>query len=182
MIPRIALLGFSIECNRFAPPAERADFTGRCWLEGEAILADARGPAPSALAEMPGFVADMDAAGPWRPVPILLAMAELKRRIADDRAHEGELAREAHAALTALDAETKSLAQEIAGHDAGKAALAEANLAAQARLRDAEVALAQARGLGEGAMTVWLPRVPPMLFDADGRRLRLRAPEVAHAE
>ena len=76
MIPRIALLGFSIECNRFAPPAERADFTGRCWLEGEAILADARGPAPSALAEMPGFVADMDAAGPWRPVPILLAMAE----------------------------------------------------------------------------------------------------------
>ncbi len=72
-------------------------------------------------------------------------LATQQRRIADDRAHEGELAREAHAALTALDAETKSLAQEIAGHDAGKAALAEANLAAQARLRDAEVALAQAR-------------------------------------
>jgi len=68
-----------------------------------------------------------------------------QRRIADDRAHEGELAREAHAALTALDAETKSLAQDIAGHDRGKAALAEANLAAQARLRDAEVALAQTR-------------------------------------
>jgi len=76
MIPRIALLGFSIECNRFAPPAERADFTGRCWLEGEAIVTDARSPAPRALAEMPGFVADMDAAGPWQPVPILLAMAE----------------------------------------------------------------------------------------------------------
>ncbi|MBE1528603.1 chromosome segregation protein [Sphingopyxis sp. OAS728] len=72
-------------------------------------------------------------------------LATQQRRIADDRAHEGELAREAHAALTALDTETKSLAQEIAGHDAGKAALAEANLAAQARLRDAEVALAQAR-------------------------------------
>ncbi|ALJ15387.1 chromosome segregation protein SMC [Sphingopyxis macrogoltabida] len=72
-------------------------------------------------------------------------LAAQQRRIADDRAHEGELAREAHAALTALDTETKSLAQEIAGHDAGKAALAEASLAAQARLRDAEVALAQAR-------------------------------------
>lgn len=76
MTPRIALLGFSIECNRFAPPAERVDFTSRCWLEGEAIVTDARSVAPRALAEMPGFVADMDAAGPWQPVPILLAMAE----------------------------------------------------------------------------------------------------------
>ena len=72
-------------------------------------------------------------------------LAAQQRRIADDRAHEGELAREAHAALTALDAETKKLAQDITGHDAGKAALADASLAAQARLRDAEVALAQAR-------------------------------------
>lgn len=74
--PRIALLGFSIECNRFAPVARQADFTSRCYLEGEAILADARSAAPRALAEMPGFVAEMDAAGPWQPVPILLAMAE----------------------------------------------------------------------------------------------------------
>jgi chromosome segregation protein len=72
-------------------------------------------------------------------------LAAQQRRIEADRAHEGELAREAHAALTALDAETKSLARDIAAHDAGKAALAEAHLAAQARLRDAEVALAQAR-------------------------------------
>ena len=72
-------------------------------------------------------------------------LATQQRRIADDRAHEGELAREAHGALTALDTESKSLAQDIAGHDAGKTALADANLAAQSRLRDAEVALAQAR-------------------------------------
>ncbi|HWW57427.1 MAG TPA: AAA family ATPase, partial [Sphingopyxis sp.] len=72
-------------------------------------------------------------------------LAKQQARLADDRNREGELAREAHAALTALDAETKSLANDIAGHDAGKAALAEANLAAQARLRDAEVSLAQAR-------------------------------------
>ena len=74
--PRIALLGFSIECNRFAPPATEADFRGRCWVEGAALLEDARSPTPSALGEMPGFVQDMDAAGPWQPVPLLLAMAE----------------------------------------------------------------------------------------------------------
>jgi len=72
--PRVALLGFSIECNRFAPVAGREDF--RVWLEGEAILADARARSPSALAEMPGFVAAMDRAGPWQPRPILLTMAE----------------------------------------------------------------------------------------------------------
>lgn len=61
MAPRIALLGFSIECNRFAPIASEADFS-------------ARSPAPRMLAELPGFIADMDAAGPWVPVPITLAM------------------------------------------------------------------------------------------------------------
>jgi microcystin degradation protein MlrC len=72
--PRVALLGFSIECNRFAPTAGRADF--RVWLEGEAILSDARARVPSALAEMPGFVRAMDKAGPWQPCPVLLTMAE----------------------------------------------------------------------------------------------------------
>jgi len=72
--PRIALLGFSIESNHFAPAVGREAF--RCYLEGEAILDDARDASPVALGEMPGFVADMDAAGPWQAMPILLAMAE----------------------------------------------------------------------------------------------------------
>lgn len=74
--PRIAVLGFSIECNAFAPPATRADFEGCVWLERDAITADARARAPIALPETPGFYAAMDATGPWQPVPILLAMAE----------------------------------------------------------------------------------------------------------
>jgi microcystin degradation protein MlrC len=74
--PRVALLGFSIECNRFAPPATEADFTGRVLLRGDEILKDARAAAPRALGEMPGFVADMDVAGTWEPCPVLLAMAE----------------------------------------------------------------------------------------------------------
>jgi len=67
-LKRVALLGFSIECNRFAPVATEADFRGRTWVEGEALLTEARSDAPRMLAEMPGFIADMDraaGAGPW---------------------------------------------------------------------------------------------------------------------
>ncbi len=74
--PRIALLGFSIECNKFAPPARKEHFVARTYLEGEAILTEARGATPTMLPETPGFVAAMDAAGPWRPVGVVLAMAE----------------------------------------------------------------------------------------------------------
>ncbi len=74
--PRIALLGFSIECNRFAPVATEAHFAERTLIGGAEVLAEARAPAPRMLGELPGFVADMDAAGPWQPVPSMLAMAE----------------------------------------------------------------------------------------------------------
>jgi len=74
--PRVALLGFSIECNKFAPPATKAHFLARTYLEGAAILEDARSPTPTMLPETPGFVAAMDASGPWTPVGIALAMTE----------------------------------------------------------------------------------------------------------
>ncbi len=73
---RIALLGFSIECNRFAPTATQRDFDTRCWVVGEEVVSDARSASPKALGEMPGFVADMDTDGSWEPHGILLAMAE----------------------------------------------------------------------------------------------------------
>ncbi len=76
MTKRIALLGFSIECNRFAPTATERDFATRTLLRGADMLADARAEAPRMLAELPGFVADMDAAGAWEALPVLLAMAE----------------------------------------------------------------------------------------------------------
>jgi len=76
VIPRIALLGFSIECNRFAPVATQEDFRTRTLIAGAAMLAEARAPAPRMLGEMPGFVAAMDAAGAWEPIPSVLAMAE----------------------------------------------------------------------------------------------------------
>jgi microcystin degradation protein MlrC len=74
--PRIAVLGFSIECNRFAPVATEADFRERTLLTGPDLLAEARSPAPRMLGELPGFLTAMDAAGPWTPVPSVLAMAE----------------------------------------------------------------------------------------------------------
>jgi microcystin degradation protein MlrC len=73
---RIALLGFSIECNRFAPVATEADFQTRTLIGGPDLVAEARSAAPRMLGELPGFVAAMDAAGAWEPVPGLLAMAE----------------------------------------------------------------------------------------------------------
>ena len=74
--PRIAVLGFSIECNRFAPVATETDFQTRTLIGGPDLLAEARFPAPRMLGELPGFLAAMDAAGAWQPVPSMLAMAE----------------------------------------------------------------------------------------------------------
>ncbi|HVZ09186.1 M81 family metallopeptidase [Rhodopila sp.] len=74
--PRVALLGFSIECNRFAPVATEADFRERTLIGGPDLVAEARAVAPRMLGELPGFIAAMDATGTWTPVPSMLAMAE----------------------------------------------------------------------------------------------------------
>ena len=97
--PRIALLGFSIECNRFAPIATEADFLTRTLIGGAAMVADARSPGPGMLGEMPGFIAAMDASGPWEPVPGLLAMAEPNGPV--DQAFFDRLMRRWEADLTA---------------------------------------------------------------------------------
>ena len=71
---RIAVLGFSLESNRFAPPCGEADFRERSFLVGEEICLDARAEYPAHDLSLTGFYADMDAAsgGPdgWQAVPI----------------------------------------------------------------------------------------------------------------
>ncbi len=71
--PRVALLGMILESNRFAKPADRADFDSLTWLEGEALMREARAETPSLATEFAAFVAAMDATGPWEAVPCLLA-------------------------------------------------------------------------------------------------------------
>ncbi|MCW5748993.1 MAG: M81 family metallopeptidase, partial [Alphaproteobacteria bacterium] len=74
--PRIALLGFAIECNRFAPVSTREDFAADVDMRGNALLAEARRPAPGLMPDMPGFVSEMDRSGAWTPVPLRVASAQ----------------------------------------------------------------------------------------------------------
>lgn len=74
---RIALIGFHLESNAFAPPTTPEDFRRLCYLEGEALAIEARKAAPSCPLEFPGFFREMDRLSPgWEPVPIFCAAAE----------------------------------------------------------------------------------------------------------
>ncbi len=75
-MPKIAILGFAIESNRFAPVSTQVDFISRGYLAGEKLLAESRSAAPAMTPEIPAFVRAMDQAGPWTPAPILFANAE----------------------------------------------------------------------------------------------------------
>lgn len=72
---RIALLGFMLETNGFAPPAEEAEFREKCYLEGQDLADDLAKPAPRASAGLSGFISVMDQAGPWEKVPVLFTTA-----------------------------------------------------------------------------------------------------------
>ncbi|MBV1799215.1 M81 family metallopeptidase [Siccirubricoccus sp. G192] len=73
--PRIAVLGLHLEANAFAPPTVLEDFTRQCLVRGEEITALARAEASQMPSEVAGFYRSMDAAGPWVPLPLLIAAA-----------------------------------------------------------------------------------------------------------
>jgi microcystin degradation protein MlrC len=73
---RIAILGIVLETNAFAPPTTEADFRTLCYIEGEAMIAEARKPAPAMPLEVPGFIKAMDSFGAWTPVPVIVTAAE----------------------------------------------------------------------------------------------------------
>ncbi|HEY4250356.1 MAG TPA: M81 family metallopeptidase [Roseomonas sp.] len=73
--PRIALLSFMLEANGFAPVATRSEFRQKHWLEGQAILDDARAERPRDTGGITGFVEAMDAMGPWTPIPLAATSA-----------------------------------------------------------------------------------------------------------
>src|SRR5688572_23741427 len=74
--PRIAVLGFSIECNRFSPVSTADDFAKRVDIRGAEIVLQARGGPCTATPDLPGFFEEMDRGGPWTPVPLRLAGAQ----------------------------------------------------------------------------------------------------------
>ncbi len=75
-MPRVALLGFHLESNAFAPVSGEAAFRSLCYAEGEAVSREARREASALPAEIPGFYREMDALGAWSPVPLIVAAAE----------------------------------------------------------------------------------------------------------
>ena len=72
---RIAILGFMLETNGFAPVAAEAEFREKLYLAGDDLLADIRSPASRGSGTVQGFVEAMDAEADWEPVPILLTGA-----------------------------------------------------------------------------------------------------------
>lgn len=74
--PRIALLGFAIECNRFSPVSTAADFAEDTDISGEEIVRQSRSENSITLPDLPGFFAEMDRTGPWTPVPLRVALAQ----------------------------------------------------------------------------------------------------------
>lgn len=74
-LKRIAILGFSLETNRFSPICGEREFRDRGLFYGEDISKDARRPAPVINGGICGFYNVMDATGPWEPVPIVFASA-----------------------------------------------------------------------------------------------------------
>jgi microcystin degradation protein MlrC len=74
--PRVAILGFHLESNAFAPSSGEAQFRSLCYVEGDAITREARQDPSSLPAEVPAFYAEMDRLGPWTAVPILVTAAE----------------------------------------------------------------------------------------------------------
>lgn len=88
---RVALLGFHLESNAFAPVSEERHFRSLCYFEGEDIAREARKEAPALPAEMPGFFREMDALGKWVPLPVIVTACEPGGPV-DDRFFQATLA------------------------------------------------------------------------------------------
>lgn len=73
--PRIAVLGFAIECNRFSPVTTAVDFARKVDIRGPEILRQARSLPCQTTSDLPGFVEQMDGSGPWTPIPLRIALA-----------------------------------------------------------------------------------------------------------
>jgi len=87
MTRRIAILGFSLESNRFAPPCARPDFEERGYYRGAEITEQARARHPAIYSGIVGFYGRMDATvgrDGWQPVPIVHAASQPAGPVEED--------------------------------------------------------------------------------------------------
>lgn len=73
---RVGICGFFIECNRWSPVTTGEDFAASLDLAGTALGAELSREQPRLLPDSAGFVAAMNATGPWEPVPLRIAAAQ----------------------------------------------------------------------------------------------------------
>ena len=71
--PRVGLLGFFLECNRFAPLTTPDMFANTLDLAGDALQLELAAAQPRTLPDTQGFVAEMNLHGAWEPVAIRMA-------------------------------------------------------------------------------------------------------------
>ena len=74
--PRIAVLGFAIECNRFSPVTTAEDFEHDVDIRGNRIVSEARSGKSITMPDLPGFFHEMDRTGTWTPVPLRVSLAQ----------------------------------------------------------------------------------------------------------
>ena len=86
------MLGFHLESNALAAVCTEAHFRSLCYAEGEDITREARKPVTSLPAEIPGFFREMDASGPWTPLPLIVTACEPGGPV-DERFFQETLAR-----------------------------------------------------------------------------------------
>ena len=73
---RVAILGLTLESNRFAPVITEKDYLKRVYLAGEEILEDLYSTDPKLPSEIRAFRAEMDSRDDWIPVPTLVGLVE----------------------------------------------------------------------------------------------------------
>lgn len=79
---RLAVIGFSTECNSFSPPLRLNDFQQLCYLQGEEILkASSLGALPG---EVQGFIEAAHARNDVSLAPILVAFSEAGGPLTDE--------------------------------------------------------------------------------------------------
>lgn len=74
--PRVGMLGFFLESNRWSPMTTAAMFAKSLDKAGEALQAELQREVPRTLPDTVGFIAEMNRSGPWTPVAIRMAAAQ----------------------------------------------------------------------------------------------------------